>query len=742
MTDPRSAADSRTPLPDVNHRFGRLTRLALKELRETLRDRRTILTLVFMPLLLYPLMSIAFQRFFLTNLGQVAAPRFVIGFVSDDEMLYLSSAFRLGEMTTSPAETPTAAGGATPAESREISVDGAVRTDLEAAVRTLEVDAGLRLTSSRPTRLDPRGDVALDCELMFLRDSVSSRRAAEHIEQQIAAVNESFLVRRLEILGVSQRAVPVQVSRRELQNTGTAAPISIAAVIPFVLILMTVTGAVYPAIDLTAGERERGTLEILVAAPIPRLRLLLAKYVAVLTCAMLTAGANLIMMTVTIIVSGIGRLLFGDEGLSIAVMLAVAGLLVLFAAFFSAVLLMLTSFARSFKEAQAYLIPLMLVSLAPGMVSLMPGIELKGLLVVAPLMNIVLLGRDLFEYKATAGTTLAVVLSTSIYALVAISLAARVFGGESVLYHSQMGWSDLFRRAKSNEAAPNITSALSCLAILFPGYFYLNNLVARTEEVPLATRLLLASIVTASLFAGVPLLAAWHNRVRPVSGFALRWPAAVSWLAALLLGGSLWTLAHELVIITQKLGLVTLEAEQFDRARQLLVQLRDIPLPLVLVAMAVVPAVCEELFFRGYLFAAFLRHSSPRTSLFGTAVVFGLFHVVVTDALAIERLVPSTVLGLALAWMRLRSGSLFPGITVHACHNGLLMTISYFQPQLASAGWGLGEQEHLPVSWLGWGALAILIGFGLQWFTSPAPNQPSSTANPEVGLLDSPRVAR
>src|SRR4029450_7862921 len=122
----------------------------------------------------------------------------------------------------------------------------------------------------------------------------------------------------------------------------------IATLVPMVLILMTITGAVYPAIDLTAGERERGTLEALMAAPVPRLGLLFGKYIAVLTVALLTALVNIVGMTVP----------------------------VLSAPVFSAFLLCVTSFARSFKEAQAYLIPLMLVSLAPGFLSILPGMEL------------------------------------------------------------------------------------------------------------------------------------------------------------------------------------------------------------------------------------------------------------------------------------------------------------------------------------------------------------------------------
>ena len=122
------------------------------------------------------------------------------------------------------------------------------------------------------------------------------------------------------------------------------------------------------------------------------MQLLLGKYFAVLIVALLTAVVNLAAMMVTIASIGMAPLLFGSKGISFEEVLEIMALLVLFAAFFSAVLLAVTSFARSFKEAQAYLIPLMLASIAPGMLSMIPGLKLQGPLVVTPLVNIVLLG--------------------------------------------------------------------------------------------------------------------------------------------------------------------------------------------------------------------------------------------------------------------------------------------------------------------------------------------------------------
>ena len=198
--------------------------------------------------------------------------------------------------------------------------------------------------------------------------------------------------------------MPVQTSAAPLEAGGeTANRVGLTfalRAVPLILILMTITGAVYPAIDLTAGERERGTLEMLVASPVPRMQLLLGKYFAVLIVA-LTAVVNLAAMMVTIASIGMASFLFGSKGISFEEVLEIMALLVLFAAFFSAVLLAVTSFARSFKEAQAYLIPLMLASIAPGMLSMIPGLKLQGPLAVTPLVNIVLFGATCCSTTST-----------------------------------------------------------------------------------------------------------------------------------------------------------------------------------------------------------------------------------------------------------------------------------------------------------------------------------------------------
>jgi ABC-2 type transport system permease protein/sodium transport system permease protein len=402
-----------------------------------------------MPMLLYPVVGIAFRQFFLSNLAAAAAPEYRLAISSEPEYRLVEFILQVGQQSLAG---PAAAAGppdeAEPPAYRFIPV-----LDLDLAVRESQADLGIRVPDAERAERDAGRGLNVTWELLYREDSVLGMNALAFVESRCAAANARVLEERLRRLGAVRPERPVRAVRAPLRDAGLRSSVSFAAIVPLVLILMTITGAVYPAIDLTAGERERGTLEVLVAAPVPRTGLLFAKYVAVVVVAVLTALVNLVAMTLTVRLSGIGPKLFGDTGLTPGTVAAVFGLLLLFAAFFAAVLLILTSFARSFKEAQAYLIPLMLVALVPGMLGL-TGLPLSAPLAVLPLINIVLLARDLFEHSADAGLAALVVGSTLVYALAAIFVAGRIFGAEAVLYGEGGGWPALFRRRKPAPLPP------------------------------------------------------------------------------------------------------------------------------------------------------------------------------------------------------------------------------------------------------------------------------------------------
>jgi ABC-2 type transport system permease protein/sodium transport system permease protein len=228
-----------------------------------------------------------------------------------------------------------------------------------------------------------------------------------------------------------------------------------------------------------------------------------------------------------------------------------------------------------------------------------------------------------------------------------------------------------------------------------------------------------------ALFIGLPLAAAIVQRVQVKDGFQLRSTGPLAFVAAVVLGLAMWPPAYEVYLLNKLIGLTAVGDQHVQLVERLLKQCRDMSPLVILLTMAVIPAVCEELFFRGYLFRALIRASSAFSAIWLSAVLFGVFHAVATSMLAIERFLPSTFLGLMLGWVCWRTGSVLPGILLHVCHNGLLLMIAYYGDELAARGWGIDERTHLPASWLAAATVGIALGVAIIVLTGSKadPNQ-------------------
>lgn len=693
----------------VTHRIGpwaslRWWRMTLKELREILRDRRTILTLIGMPLLIYPLLGVTFQKLLVTQATSKTKTEYRVGVATVHDARILRKLFddskpliarQMGFERTEdyePKGTPE-----DPVWEFMVSDNPNAVVDVDQFVANRSNDLGVRFKPGNdegPWEID----VSYRAASPF---SLDARRA---FEDRLRLLSDKILARKLSSIDPSL-AVPIAFQAKTVTSPDAGPPFSMATLIPLILILMTVTGAVYPAIDLTAGERERGTLEALISAPVPRHELLFAKYLAVLSVAMLTAVANLTSMVVTAYANRMETLLFGAGGINLRMLVLMLGLLVVFAGFFAAVILILTSFARSFKEAQAYLIPVMLVSLAPGVLCLLPGIEMTGWMSVTPLVNIVILARDIVDGRAQAVWVVAALLSTVLYSAVALAMAAKIFGTDAVLYGSEGSWSDLVRRPTSPRFAATLSQAMTCLAVLFPAFLILSGLPGRISGDSVIGRLVGNAIITIVLFAFFPVVVSYWNSVDLMKGFNLRKATAASFVAACLFGLSLWPFAIELARF-QSTSLENNEAfkELFERVSA---SLNAVSLPVKLLALALIPAICEELFFRGYLMTALRTGMSAALAIVLSSCLFGLFHVMAT--LSFERFAPTCFLGLVLGWVCYRTGSVIPGMVLHTVHNSLILLMQSYVKQLAEWGIGAGTEQHVPATWLVGASIAVAI---------------------------------
>ena len=768
---------------------GRLGRLCLKELRESLRDRRTLITLILMPILVYPLLSMAMQRLIVGTASGLNADKteYIIGVKDEQAGSLVASA--LGEtalairqgvrhsieirrpMLANPTTKKTAVKNTTAKnttaknttasnttesdtadnnpEAREnasaidpqtagFNIVVAEGISLQQALEEGQVDVAVLQVRSESVSLGRNGTYpAYQLELSFRDADLRSEAAMLEFRKAMELVNDTQSLQFRGALPPAVRMISTATGKKVDAMT------SLAGILPLILILMTITGAVYPAIDLTAGERERGTMEAMIATPAPRFLLLLSKYVAVVTVAVLTALANLLACWITLSIGGLGRALLGERGLSLLAIAQILPLLVIFAAFFSAILLAMCSFARSFKEAQAYLIPVMLVSLAPALLTLMPNIEFSTLLGIVPLVNILLLSRDIMTGSPQALPAFAAVFSTLLYAAAALVVASRLFGAESATAGSQETWSDLVRRPKRMKELPDLGDLAVYLALMFPVFFILTNLFGQMD-LSIASKLWINALILLVLFLIAPALVAQYRRLNPRSTFLLGdwWgdsgPVAsgpmasgpmasggsgVSYAAGVirgigvlcgvcLLASGLWVIAFEVLKVLSDFGFGAISIERTEALEEAKEQFALIPFWMIFVTSALVPALAEEFFFRGYVLSAFRNRIAPLRAVLYSALIFGLFHVINGSVLSLERFFPTTLLGLALGFVAIRTHSLWPGVLLHAIHNGLLFWLTRFSEKELSEWFG-STNQHFPPIWILASLASVACGIGL-----------------------------
>ena len=732
--------------------FARLRRLTLKELRETLRDRRTIVTLVMMPMLVYPVLSLVFRTFLIS--GAISAPveesvryRFAVQYETTAENfeLFIAMLASDGAAVDPQSQDPSQSSGPDSGDAPTADVEPDPRptpfiehdwldsngeTSLQDLVAQNEVDLGLKLNIPDSFAQNPNQRVQVD--LVVNEKNARSVAARDYFLEYLQRSEDRWL-RRARI----PKRFPFTIEKTESESEDSSivkpqSRVSLATLVPLILVLMTITGAVYPAIDLTAGERERGTLESLIAAPIPRMRILIAKFVAVVTVAMLTATLNVIGMLVTVWAFQLETVVFGPLGFTAATIIQIFLLLLLFAGFFSAVLLVVTSFARSFKEAQAYLVPIILFSMTPGVMSLLPGMTLDGPLAVVPMVNFVLLSRDLLQGQASLAPAILVVVSTILYSVMAIAIAARIFGTDAILYGSQQSWGDSLRRPNDRRQAASPLTAILCLTLLFPANFVAISVMGRfAESVPIQLAIMVT--MTTFFFIVVPLIIAWHQRIGIRPGFAFRHFGVGALVAVILLGISLWPMVAAAVSQSQEVIAYFKGQDAADQWYQRLIEVgqehverwRKIPAPLLIFCFSVVPAVAEEWFFRGFLMQALMKRNRAWKAILWSSVAFGLFHILSQSVVALDRFLPTMVIGIFLGIVCWRTRSVIPGMILHTLHNGIVVGLAYYNESLREVRWLPFAEEQLPLWFVATAALIAACGLVLLYSSTKKQKQES-----------------
>ncbi|MEZ6033967.1 MAG: ABC transporter permease subunit/CPBP intramembrane protease [Planctomycetaceae bacterium] len=447
---------------------------------------------------------------------------------------------------------------------------------------------------------------------------------------------------------------------------------------PALLVIMALTGAFYPAIDLGAGEKERGTMETLLISPARRVELVLGKFLTIMLFSISTAMLNLMSMGLTgqQMASGIGRGVADNVSLDfpgLAPLLWMVILLLPLSALFSSLCLALATFARSTKEGQYYLTPLLMVVMGLTMFCLSPAVEMTPLYSVIPVVNIALLLKGLL-LNAPGSPDLAVyaipVLISSIgYSMLALWWAIELYNSEDVLFREAEKF-DLrlwFRQMlRTKDAVPAFPEAVFCfimiLMLQFVAMKYMTTDLNAPDPGSAMMRLIvvqqLAMIACPAVFMGMLLTTSLR------ATFRLRMPS----LTAMAIGVGLAVTAHPL---SMELSRFLVEHQVFpelpESARRVMGLMRtgERPTWLLLLVFAITPAICEELAFRGFILSGLARGGRLAIAVGISSVMFGIIHMIPQQAFN------AALLGLVLGLLAIYSRSLFPAMAFHFCNNAL-----------------------------------------------------------------------
>jgi len=489
---------------------------------------------------------------------------------------------------------------------------------------------------------------------------------------------------------------------------------------PGLLVLMSVTGAFYPAIDLGAGEKERGTMETLLICPATRTEIVLGKFFTVMTFSITTALLNLISMGMT------GRYMVGLIGMRSAPDTAMPALpslgdiawivvfLVPLAAMFSSLCLALATFARSSKEGQYYLTPLLMVTLGLTMFCLSPGVELteRPMYSVIPICGVALLLKGILMSSLATGPlyvyAFPVLGSTLFYSFLALYWAIEQFKSEDVLFREAERfdlrlWVKHLLRDK--ESIPSFPEAIICFILIMMLQFAAISATPGVDNDAwwmIRTLFItqIAVIASPALFMGVMLTTSLKKTLRlhlpPLNMLGLAAVLAVS-LHVLSLEWS-----HRLAWFFPELPEAM--AEPIQRLMS-----ANIPWYWLLAAMALAPAVCEELAFRGFILSGLKHTGRTWLAIVLSSVAFGLMHMIP------QQVFNATLLGLVLGMIAVRSNSLWPCMLFHLIYNALGVIHQRYSVQLAEQWSGspfirqLGDGQML----YGWPTLLIAGGVAI-----------------------------
>ena len=684
-----------------------------RELRDQLRDRRTLFTVAIMPLVLYPLMGMAmlqvaqFMREYPTKVWIVGAenmptePAFLVEdginpeFVTPEEqkLIQLNASDgsdaefqKIIKLLREQDDIPSGTALVDELIKREMKKRGfdvaviipspiVLPESPERRAKNLESDddADSSLVANESTEL-PETSIYVFLNSANDKSRMGAERFGTALQKwKIKSVKQTLASHDVPLSLVTG----VGITNADLADQVGKQAAAWSKILPFIIMIWSLTGAFYPAIDLCAGEKERGTFETLLSSPAGRSEIAIGKLLTVISFSMATSILNLLSMGFTglFVVSRMGPEMGGGLPLGAPPLASIGWLLLALipiSALFSAVALAAAAFARSSKEGQYYLVPLMMISMPLMMVPMLPAAQLDFGTSLIPVSGLMLMLRGLIEGQYAecakfAGPVCAVTLTCC---WLSIRWVVSQFNSETVLFPAseRVSIGSWFKYVMSErDQLPSIGSAILCGVVILVAKFFIGFVVQAPGSFnSFAIQTVIILVATVAVPAIMMALVLTRN---PILSLRLRGcslpMASAAILAAICLNPLMtWFTGLVMQVYPPSGDLVQLE-------RVVSNILTSAPgMWAIILVFAVAPAVLEEIAFRGFILSGLQSLRSKWQAILITSLLFGIAHGV------IQQTVITFFVGMILGVIAVQTRSIIPCILFHLTHNSLAVLLS------------------------------------------------------------------
>ena len=622
-----------------------------KEILDIVRDRKSIFMLIVVPILLYPIIMVLLMGIMNSSINKMTSETITLGLSSAPnaefvEIVDSENAIREKEDTLGNIEIKTNIKDyKSELEKGEIDayIDNSIKdNDYKVIINSASDESGIK------------SDAIFDVMNKYKR-KMSEREIEKH--------------------GLNSKQIlePIKYEKVDITNSAKKAGMLLGQVIPFILIIGVLFGSIYPAIDVMAGEKERGTLETLFSLPISNMELVIGKYMAVSASAILTSLLNIISMSCTLGYFMKAESIYNPSMMHInysvlggAVLITVVSV-ILFAQVVSALAMCVCSFAKTFKEAQNYITPLMLIIMVPAYISMIPNISLSRITATIPVVNISLLIKSVISLRANMKMVSLVLIVNLIFVLISLVLLSKIFNSEDILFGEKRNFKLIQSRSSIKEGSmPGISDGFMVYVLAFISLIYVSPILNMKLGI-------MGNTINQFIMALIPILVAVYIKADFKKLFSIKKikikdiiRAAVTWFV-----GSL--IMSVFVMILLKL---------FPDQMKVSEQLNEIikssgGLFTQIILFALVPAICEEILFRGFVLSAFrdkktFGQKNEKHIVFAivvSGILFGIMH------LDFIRIIPTSILGMVMAYNVYKSKSIFTSVGIHFFNN-LLSVLS------------------------------------------------------------------